>query len=103
MSTRPTYKELESKDMELEIEREFFQEAISAVSHPFSAIDSKYYKILIINATSIELYGDHFNQPFCYSWTHEHSTPYHRRRIFQSFKNNKKNKTIGYGGTHPLR
>ncbi len=75
MSTRPTYKELECKVKELEIEREFFQEAISAVSHPFYAIDANCYKILMANAASIALYGDHSNQPFCYSWTHKRSTP----------------------------
>ena len=74
MSTRPTYKELECKVKVLEMEKNFFQGAISAVSHPFYAIDSKYYKILMANATSLELYGDHYNQPFCYSWTHKLSS-----------------------------
>ena len=65
MSTRPTYRESECKVKELEMEREFFQEAISAVSHFYYAID----------ADAIELQGDHFNQPVCYSWTHKRSTP----------------------------
>ena len=65
MSTRPTYRESECKVKELEMEREFCQEAISAVSHFYYAID----------ADAIELQGDHFNQPVCYSWTHKRSTP----------------------------
>ena len=65
MSTRPTYRESECKVKELEMEREFFQEAISAVSHFYYAID----------AEAIELQGDHFNQPVCYSRTHKRSTP----------------------------
>jgi two-component system cell cycle response regulator DivK len=75
MSTRPTYKELECKVKVLGMKKDFFQEAISADSHPFYAIDSNYYKILRANAASIELYGDQFNQPICYSLTHKHSTP----------------------------
>ena len=71
MSTRPTYRESECKVKKLEMERESFQEAISAVSYLFYAIDANYYKILKANADAIELHGDHFNQPFCYSWTHK--------------------------------
>ena len=74
MSKWPTYKELECKVKELDMERDFFQEAISAVSHPFYAIDANCYKILMANAVSLALYGNHSNQPFCYSWTHKRST-----------------------------
>ena len=72
MSKGLTYKELECKVKELEMERDFFQEAISAVSHPFYAIDANCYKILMANAVSLALYGNHSNQPF---WTHKRSTP----------------------------
>lgn len=65
MSTRPTYRESECKVEKLKMERESFQEAISAVSHFYYAID----------ADAIELQCDQFNQPVCYSWTHKRSTP----------------------------
>ena len=65
MSTRPTSRESECKVKKLEMERESFQEAISAVSYLFYAID----------ANAIELHSDQFNQPVCYSWTHKRSTP----------------------------
>ena len=65
MSTRPTSRESECKVKKLEMERESFQEAISAVSYLFYAID----------ANAIELHSDQFNQPVCYSRRHKRSTP----------------------------
>jgi hypothetical protein len=76
MSTRPTYKDLECKVKGLEMEREFFQEAISAGSHTFYAIDANGCKIFMVNAASIARYGDHSHQSFCYSWIHKRSTPW---------------------------
>ena len=76
MSKGSTYKELECKVKELEMESDFFQEAISVVSHPFYTIDANCYKILMANAASLAIYGNHSNQPFCYSWTHKRSTPW---------------------------
>jgi hypothetical protein len=38
------------------MEKDLFQETISAVSHPFYAIDASCYKILIANGASITLY-----------------------------------------------
>ena len=56
-------------------ERDFLQEAISAVCHPFYAIDAKSYKVIMANAAALKLYGDLTDNPFCYSWTHGRATP----------------------------
>jgi hypothetical protein len=75
MSTRPTSRESECRVKKLEMERESFQEAISAVSYHFYPIDANYYKILKANADAKELHSGKFNQPICYSWRHKRSTP----------------------------
>jgi hypothetical protein len=56
-------------------ERDFFQEAISAVCQPLYAIEAKNYKIIMANPTALNLYGDFTDKPFCYSWTQGRSTP----------------------------
>jgi len=60
---------------QLRAERDFFKEVISAVSHPFYAIDANDHKILMANQAAINLFGDLSDHPFCYSWTHGRSTP----------------------------
>ena len=56
-------------------ERDFLQEAISAIRHPFYAIEAKSYKIIMANRTALKLYGDFTDNPFCYYWTHGLTTP----------------------------
>jgi len=56
-------------------ERDFLQAAISAIRHPFYAIEAKSYKIIMANRTALKLYGDFTDNPFCYSWTHGLTTP----------------------------
>lgn len=56
-------------------ERDFLQEAISAVCHPFYTIDAKSYKIIMANPAALNLYGDLTDDLFCYSWTHGRATP----------------------------
>jgi len=56
-------------------ERDFLQEAISAVCHPFYAIDAKSYRIIMANPAALNLYGDLTDDPFCYAWTHGRATP----------------------------
>ncbi len=60
---------------QLQLERDFFKEAISAVSHPFYAIDANNYKILMANQAAINLFGNLPDHPFCYSWTHGRTRP----------------------------
>ena len=60
---------------QLRMERDFFKEAISAVSHPFYAIDANNHKILMANQAAIKLFGNLPDHPFCYSWTHDRTTP----------------------------
>jgi sigma-B regulation protein RsbU (phosphoserine phosphatase) len=68
-------KSLRENLSKLRKERDFYQEAISAVCQPFYAIDVKNYKILMANSAAINLFGDHIDNPFCYSWTHGRATP----------------------------
>ena len=75
MAKRPTYKELEGKVKELESERDFFREAIEAVSHPFYAIDVNSHEVLMANPASASLHGDLTGKPLCYAWTHKRSAP----------------------------
>ena len=60
---------------QLRMERDFFKETISAVSNPFYAIDANNYKILMANQAAINLFGNLSDYPFCYSWTHDRTTP----------------------------
>ena len=64
----------ESTD-QIRLERDFFKEVISAVSHPFYAIDANNYKVLMANQAAINLFGDLSQYPFCYSWTHGRPAP----------------------------
>ena len=59
----------------LRIERDFFQQIISAVTHPFYAIDANNLKVVMANQAATDLFGDLSDPPFCYSWTHGRSTP----------------------------
>jgi sigma-B regulation protein RsbU (phosphoserine phosphatase) len=68
-------KSLRENLAKLRKERDFYQEAISAVCQPIYAIDVKNYKILMANSAAINLFGDHIDNPFCYSWTHGRATP----------------------------
>jgi sigma-B regulation protein RsbU (phosphoserine phosphatase) len=68
-------KETRENIEQLRIERDLFKEAISAVSHPFYAIDANNYKILMANPASRNLFGDLSAHPFCYSWTHGRNQP----------------------------
>ena len=56
-------------------ERDFFKQVISAVSHPFYAIDANNHKILFANQAAINMFGDLSEHPFCHSWTHDRSKP----------------------------
>jgi phosphoserine phosphatase RsbU/P len=60
---------------QLRIERDFFQDIFSAVTHPFYAIDANDYKILMANQAAINLFGDLSGHPFCYTWTHGQQGP----------------------------
>jgi sigma-B regulation protein RsbU (phosphoserine phosphatase) len=96
MVDKPTYEELERKVKELEhevverrraeeelkenitqlrMEKDFFQEAISAVSHPFYAIDANTYEILMINPAAISIFGELTNAKTCFSLTHGRTEP----------------------------
>ena len=66
--TRESIKQLQS-------EQDFYKEIISAVSHPFYAIDANDYKILMANQAAMNLFGDLSGNPFCYSWTHGRQVP----------------------------
>jgi len=68
-------KSLRESMMKLRKERDFLQEAISAVCHPFYAIDAKSYKILMANPATLNLFDDLIDNPFCFSWTHGRTTP----------------------------
>ena len=72
---RPSEEETRESIDQLRIERDFFQEAISAVSNPFYAIDANNYKIIMANQAAIDLFGDLSDHAFCYSWTHGRPTP----------------------------
>ena len=67
--------EIQESIEQLRSERDFYQEIISAVSHPFYAIDASDYKILMANQAALNLFGDLAGNPFCYSWTHGRQTP----------------------------
>ena len=60
---------------QLQTERDFLKDVISAVSHPFYAIDANDHKILMANQAAINFFGDLADNPFCYSWTHGRQTP----------------------------
>jgi len=68
-------KSLRESMMKLREERDFLQESISAVCHPFYAIDAKSYKIIMANTAALNLFGDLIENPFCFSWTHGRATP----------------------------
>ena len=68
-------KSLRENIKKLREERNFLRKAISAVCHPFYAIDAKSYKIIMANSAAENLYGDCSDNPFCYTWTHGRATP----------------------------
>lgn len=72
---KPPEEETRESIEQLRMERDFFQNAISAVSHPFYAIDANNHKILMANQAAINFFGDLSEHPFCYSWTHGRTTP----------------------------
>ncbi len=60
---------------QLRIERDFFQEIISALAHPFYAIDANNHQVVMANEAATNLFGNLSDSPFCYSWTHGRTTP----------------------------
>jgi PAS domain S-box-containing protein len=72
---KPPAEEGQEIQQQLQIERDFFKEIISAISHPFYVIDANDHKILMANQAAISLFGSLSDHPFCYSWTHGRSTP----------------------------
>ncbi len=55
---RRAEEELGENLAQLRMEKDFFQEAISAVSHPFYAIDTESYEILMANPATTSIFGD---------------------------------------------
>ncbi|MEE9613060.1 MAG: SpoIIE family protein phosphatase [Desulfatiglandales bacterium] len=67
--------ELRENLTQLRMKKDLFQEAISAVSHPFYAIDTESYEILMANPATTSIFGDLTHAKTCYSLTHGLSEP----------------------------
>ena len=72
---KPPEKDTREDIEQLRTERDFFQDVISALSHPFYAIDANDHKILMANQAAINFFGDLSDNSVCYSWTHGRKTP----------------------------
>ena len=68
-------RQLKKNITQLQIEKDLFQEAISAVSHPFYVIDTKSYEILMANPAAISIFGDLSDRTTCYALTHGRTEP----------------------------
>jgi PAS domain S-box-containing protein len=67
--------ELRKNLTQLQMENDLFQEAFSAISHPFYVIDSENYEILMANPATTATYGDITHSKTCYSLTHGRNEP----------------------------
>jgi hypothetical protein len=101
--SKTSEKSLRESMVKLRTERDFLQEAISAVCHPFYAIDAKSYKILMANPAALNLFGDLIDNPFCFSWTHGRATPCSVGGHLCPLEIIKNKKKTGYSGTQTLR
>ena len=75
---KPPEKDTRENIEQLRTERDFLQDVISALSHPFYAIDANDHKILMANQAAINFFGDLSDNSVCYSWTHGRTDALHR-------------------------